>query len=82
MIKLTPEVAADLMVGDLLLDDGRELLITKLIPATAEEALAAGKREVQSLMWWRTYDATEPVKAAPGRLRLARIAEQDGQVSA
>jgi hypothetical protein len=78
VITLTIETAADLMVGDFLHRDGDELLVTKLTPATPAEARAYGEREVMSGTWRRTYDAAEPVVATPGRLRLARLAEQDG----
>ncbi|MFC3984946.1 hypothetical protein [Streptosporangium jomthongense] len=62
----TIKTAADLEVGDWLdLRDGTEMLVTHLIPATREEALEYGAREVRSLGWWRTYSATEPVKASP-----------------
>ena len=38
-----------LVVGDtLVMPDGRELLITKLIPATGDEAIAYGARQVFS----------------------------------
>ena len=78
MITLTIRTAADLMVGDFLHRDGDELLVTKLTPPTTEAACAYGEREVMSGTWRRTYDAAEPVVATPGRLRLARLAEQDG----
>ncbi len=67
---LTIETAADLERGDVLTDDGRDLVVTALIPATREEALVYGAREVQSGSWSRTYDAAERVTAAPGRARL------------
>lgn len=81
-ITLTPHTAADLMVGDFLIDtDGVDRLVTELVPATREEALAYGAREARSGIWWHTYDATEPVVATPGRLRMRRIAEQAAAVN-
>lgn len=81
VITLTIATAADLMVGDFLHRDGDELLVTKLIPATTEDARAYGEREVMSGTWSRTYESAEPVVATPGRLRLARLAEQAAAVT-
>lgn len=66
------QTAADLEVGDTLHRDGVGFVITRLIPATRQEALAYGEREVRSGGCWWTLFATEPVTASPSERRLAR----------
>lgn len=58
-------VAADLEVGDWLTVGDREYKVTLLHPATREEALAAGSREVWSLGSCIPMGAGDPVKASP-----------------
>ncbi|MEV4181683.1 hypothetical protein AB0J28_09570 [Streptosporangium canum] len=58
-------VAADLKVGDWLDLGDREVLVTKLIPATRAEVLEHGEVEIRSGSWWDTLPAGESVKASP-----------------
>ncbi|MFF3665381.1 hypothetical protein [Microtetraspora malaysiensis] len=57
-----------LRVGDVLILQDRNTLITGLVPATAEETIATGRREVQCGSWRRTYDALQKVNALPAEL--------------
>ncbi|MEU7831301.1 hypothetical protein [Nonomuraea sp. NPDC049129] len=71
-----------LVVGDtLLMPDGRELLISKLNPATGGEAIAAGAREVFSGSWSMTVERGEKVCVFPRHGVLYRSVEQ-AEVSA
>lgn len=55
-----------LVVGDtLVMDDGRELLISRLNPATGGEAIAYGAREVFSGSWSMTVERGEEVNVFP-----------------
>lgn len=72
-----------LVVGDtLLMPDGRELVITKLLPATGGEAIALGRREVFSLSWSMTLERGDEVNVFPRHGVLYRPTEQAAQVSA
>lgn len=55
-----------LVVGDtLVMADGRELTITRLVPATGGEAIARGEREVFSLSWSMTLGRGDRVNVLP-----------------
>ncbi|MEU8271588.1 hypothetical protein AB0B89_31060 [Sphaerisporangium sp. NPDC049002] len=70
MIPLVPEVAADLMVGDIYtVTYDRSVVITALDPATREGTLARGTREVQADGWAQTLVAEQAVDALPGAQR-------------
>lgn len=58
-------IAADLQVGDWLDRGDQEVKVTRLNPATREETLTAGRREVWSMSQCIPMDATDPVKASP-----------------
>lgn len=71
-----------LVVGDtLVMGDGRELLISKLIPATSGDAIALGRREIVSGSWSMTVEGAEQVCVFPRHGVLYRPAEQDGRVA-
>lgn len=55
--------AAELQLGDVLCLPDRDVIITRLVPATAEETRAYGTRQVFSGTWSQTYDADEQVEA-------------------
>lgn len=81
--RLVIRTAADLQVGDYLNHwEGYSNKVTRLNPATREKALECGYREVWSGGAWVSLLAEEPVNASAGEARLARLAEQDGQVGA
>ncbi len=71
-VSLAPATAADLMVGDILTLPDRDVIITGI--AVAPEGVV-----VSSGMWAELYTPSWPVKAAPGRLRMRRLAEQAGE---
>jgi hypothetical protein len=81
-VKGIPMIGPALVVGDtLVMPDGRELLISKLNPATGGEAIAAGAREVFSGSWSMTVEHGEQVCVVPRHGVLYRPAEQ-AEVSA
>lgn len=68
-----------LVVGDtLVMDDGRELLISKLVPATGGDAIALGAREVFSGSWSVTLEGGDTVNVFPRHGVLYRPAGQAG----
>ncbi|MFD1546917.1 hypothetical protein [Nonomuraea guangzhouensis] len=55
-----------LVVGDtLVMPDGRELLISKLVPADGGQAIACGAREVFSGSWSMTLERDDKVNVYP-----------------
>ena len=71
-----------LVVGDtLLMPDGRELLISKLNPATGGEAIAAGAREVFSGSWSTTLERGDKVNVFPRYGVRYLAAEQAGDAA-
>jgi hypothetical protein len=65
-----------LVVGDtLVMDDGRELLISKLNPASGGDAIALGRREVFSGSWSMTVEGEEQVSVYPRHGVLYRPAQ-------
>ena len=72
-----------LVVGDtLVMPDGRELLISKLVPATGGEAIAAGAREVFSGSWSMTLGRDDKVTVFPRYGVRYQSIEQATEVSA
>ncbi|MEU4224379.1 hypothetical protein AB0F17_08800 [Nonomuraea sp. NPDC026600] len=70
-----------LVVGDtIVMPDGRELLISKLVPATGGEAIAYGAREVFSGSWSMTVERGEEVPVFP-RYGVRYLAEQVGDAA-
>lgn len=60
-------------MGDTLHLPGRYVTVTRLNPATTEETIAHGAREVFSGSWSQTFGADELVEATPRA--LAQVAE-------
>lgn len=76
--------ARDLSVGDTLHLSDRSVTITRLNPATIEDTVAAGAREVFSGSWSQTFDADEHVTATPRQVRevhenAARLTAQEAE---
>jgi hypothetical protein len=81
-VKGIPMSGPALVVGDtLVMGDGRELLISKLVPATGGEAIALGAREVFSGSWSMTLEGDDKVNVFPRYGVLYRPAEQDGSAA-
>ena len=77
-----PMTGPALVVGDtLVMGDGRELLISKLIPADGGDAIALGRREIFSGSWSMTVEGDEQVCVFPRHGVLYQPAEQDEQVA-
>ena len=66
----------DLEVGDILRDLVRDVVVTRLIPESRQEAERLGYREVQSLGSSWTFDSIEPISATPSEGRLERHVQQ------
>lgn len=64
-----------LRVGDELTLPDRAVLVTRLVPATTEEAVEYGSREVFSGSWSATYDVGQKVNAIPRKLARAQVGE-------
>ncbi|TDD54534.1 hypothetical protein E1286_04915 [Nonomuraea terrae] len=77
-MKGIPMTGPSLVVGDTLVLDDRELVITKLVPATAADAIRAGAREVFSLGWSITLEGRDTVNVFP---RHGAFVEQAGVAS-
>ena len=82
-MKGIPMTGPALVVGDtLVMPDGRELLISKLVPATGGEAIKYGAREIFSGSWSITVEGDEPVHVYPRHgVRVRPVTEQAGDVA-
>lgn len=81
-VKGIPMSGPALVVGDTLIaPDGRELLISRLVPATGGEAIAYGAREVFSGSWSITLERGEEVNVYPRWGVLVRPVEQAGDAA-